>query len=174
MVCALEHKISEDKLQAIYFSHTLRPLSFILHWVDEISPSSIMYYSLFKSERLSANVKLNLHTELIRSVMTYACPPWELAAASYLLKLQRLQNKILRTIGNCRRCTSIRDLFTVFNLPYGYDYIIKLCRQQADVIQNHENEHVRSIGQDEARHRKYKRLKLGDGQAYDRWAAVVA
>jgi hypothetical protein len=31
-----------------------------------------------------------------------------------------------------------------------------------------ENEHVRSIGQGEARHRKYKRLKLGSGQAYDR------
>jgi hypothetical protein len=32
---------------------------------------------------------------------------------------------------------------------------IKLCRQQAEVIQNHENEHVRGIGQGEARHRKY-------------------
>jgi hypothetical protein len=34
-------------------------------------------------------------------------------------------------------------------------------------MQNHENEHVRSIGQGEARHRKYKLLKLGGGQAYD-------
>jgi hypothetical protein len=34
--------------------------------------------------------------------------------------------------------------------------------------QNHENEHVRGTGQGEARHRKYKRLKLGGGQAYDR------
>jgi hypothetical protein len=40
--------------------------------------------------------------------------------------------------------------------------------QQAEVIQNHDNEHVRSIGQGEARDRKYKRLKLGGGQAYDR------
>jgi hypothetical protein len=28
--------------------------------------------------------------------------------------------------------------------------------------------YVRSIGQGEARHRKYKTLKLGGGQAYDR------
>jgi hypothetical protein len=48
------------------------------------------------------------------------------------------------------------------------DYITKLCRQQAEVIQNYENEYVRSIGQGEARHRKYKRLKLGGGQAYGR------
>jgi hypothetical protein len=40
--------------------------------------------------------------------------------------------------------------------------------QQAEVILNHENENVRNIGQGEPRHRKYKRLKLGGGQAYDR------
>jgi hypothetical protein len=44
----------------------------------------------------------------------------------------------------------------------------KLCRQQAEVMQNHENEHVHSIGQGEARHRKYKIYKRGGGQAYDR------
>jgi hypothetical protein len=33
----------------------------------------------------------------------------------------------------------------------------KLSRQQAEVIQNHENANVRNIGQGEARHRKYKR-----------------
>jgi hypothetical protein len=30
------------------------------------------------------------------------------------------------------------------------------------------NPNVRNIGQGEAQHRKYKRLKLGGGQAYDR------
>jgi hypothetical protein len=54
------------------------------------------------------------------------------------------------------------------NLPYVYDYIIKLCRKQAEVIQNYGNEHVRGIGQGEARHRRYKRLKLGGGKAWDR------
>jgi hypothetical protein len=28
-----------------------------------------------------------------------------------------------------------------------YDYVTKLCRQQAEVIQNHENTNVRNIGQ---------------------------
>jgi hypothetical protein len=35
-------------------------------------------------------------------------------------------------------------------------------------MQNHENEHVRGIGQGEARESKYNKLKLGGGQAYDR------
>jgi hypothetical protein len=40
--------------------------------------------------------------------------------------------------------------------------------QRAEVIQNHENEHVHGIGEGETRHRKYKMPKLGGGQAYDR------
>jgi hypothetical protein len=49
-----------------------------------------------------------------------------------------------------------------------YNYITKLYRQQAQVIENHENAHVCNIGQGEARYRKYKRRKFGGGQAYDR------
>jgi hypothetical protein len=49
-----------------------------------------------------------------------------------------------------------------------YDYTIKLCRQQVEVILNYDDENVRYIGQGEAQQRKYKRLKLGGGQAYDR------
>jgi hypothetical protein len=48
-----------------------------------------------------------------------------------------------------------------------YEYTTKLYRQQAEVIQHHGNEHVRTTGQGEARHIKYKRLKLGSNQAYD-------
>jgi hypothetical protein len=51
-----------------------------------------------------------------------------------------------------------------FNLQYAYDYVTRLCWQQADVIQIHEHENVHSIGHGEDRHRKYKRLKLGGGQ----------
>jgi hypothetical protein len=62
----------------------------------------------------------------------------------------------------------LRGLHMAFNVQYLYDYITKLCQQQREVLQNHENDYDRSIGQGEARRRKYKRLKLGGGQAYDR------
>jgi hypothetical protein len=96
--------------------------------------------------------------------MTYACPAWEFAADIYLL---RLQNKVLHTTRNLM-CIPVRDLHTAFNLPYVYDYVTKLCRQQPKVTENQKNEHVRSTGQGKARHRKYKRLKLGGSQVYDR------
>jgi hypothetical protein len=70
----------------------------------------IRIHSLFKS----VNIKLNLYKALIRSVMPYACSVWEFAADIYLLKLQSMQNKVLRTTGNFTRCTPVGGLH---NLP---------------------------------------------------------
>jgi hypothetical protein len=100
--------------------------------------------------------------------MTYACPAWEFAADTHLLKLLRLQNKVLRTIGNFPRRTPVRDVHVAFKIPYVYYFITKLCRHQAEVIQNHQNPNVSNIGEGEAQHRKYKWLKRGGGQSYDR------
>jgi hypothetical protein len=52
-------------------------------------------------------------------------------------------------------------------LPPGSKYKYQRVSPQ-NIKQNHVNPNVRSIGQGEAQHRKYKRLKLGGGQAYDR------
>jgi hypothetical protein len=51
--------------------------------------------------------------------------------------------------------------FLVENVP-----IVVECNAFA-AIQSHENAIVRYIGQGEAGHRKYKRLKLGSGHVYD-------
>jgi hypothetical protein len=40
-------------------------------------------------------------------------------------------------------------------------------KEQTEIIQIPQTEHLRRIGQGEARHGKYKTLKLGAGQAYD-------
>jgi hypothetical protein len=93
--------------------------------------------------------------------MTHAFFAWEIAADTHLLELQLLQNRVFRTIGNFPRRQPVRDLHTTFNLPS------ELCRQQAEVIQNHENNPRSQNRTGEARHRKYKRLKLGGGRAYD-------
>jgi hypothetical protein len=58
----------------------------------------------------------------------------------------------------------------------GYDYI-RSHAEKDSVIQNHENANVRNTEQREPRNRKYKRLKLVGGQAYDRSSdrtAVIA
>jgi hypothetical protein len=84
---------------------------------------------------------MTLHKVDIRSAMTYACPAWEFAAETHLLKLKCLHNRVLRTIGNLPRHTSVRDMHIAFQVLYVYDYITKLCRRQTKIVQNHENAH---------------------------------
>jgi hypothetical protein len=80
--------------------------------------------------------------------MTYACPAEELVADTYLLKLQGMQNKVLRSIGNVPWRTAVRNMRTALNIMYVRNaYITKLSGRKAEVIKNHENEHVRGIGQ---------------------------
>jgi hypothetical protein len=57
------------------------------------SRTLIGIYSLFRAESLSTIIKLILHKSLIRSVITYVCPAWKLAAHTYFFKLQHLQRQ---------------------------------------------------------------------------------
>jgi hypothetical protein len=59
---------------------------------------------------------------------------------------------VLCIIGIFPKRTLVRDMHKAFHMPYVYDYITKSCRQQAEVIQNHENDNVCYIGQSEAIH----------------------
>jgi hypothetical protein len=122
-------------------------------------------YPLLKSEKLGNKTKLTLYKALIRSKMTYACPTWESAADTHLIKLQRLQKRVLRIIGGLPRRTPIRFMHTEFQITYVYDFITKICRKRAEVIQSHDNEIVRNIGSGKAQNRKHKTLKVGGGQA---------
>jgi hypothetical protein len=131
--------------------------------------------SLFKSERLRADIKLTLHKALIRSVMT--CYPRLGICGRHPPQIavpSKQGSPHYWTFSKAHAGTRFSHGFQPSVCIRLYN---KLFRQQAEDIQNHDNECVRSIGQGEARHRKYKRLKLCGGKAYDRsgdLAAVLA
>jgi hypothetical protein len=88
----------------------------------------IRVYSLYNRERLSNNFKLTLNKALIGSVKTYVCPRWKFEAETSLLKLQRLQKKVLRTTGNFSSRLQLANLMRL------YEYVTTFCRQQAEII----------------------------------------
>jgi len=105
-------------------------------------------------------LKLTPQKTSIPSVMNSLCPAWEFSADTHLLKLQRLQNKVLRIISNFLKRKPTHEMHVDFKIPHVYDFITKLSRQQAEVIQNHDKENIRKIEQGKAQHRKYKRFKI--------------
>jgi hypothetical protein len=76
------------------------------------------------------------------------------------MKLQHLQNKVLHSIGKFPRHMPVCDMQLAFQLLNMYDYITKLCGQQASHSKYCKKQTVEILGKGKARHRKYKRLRL--------------
>jgi hypothetical protein len=60
-----------------------------------------------------------------------------------------LENKALCTTHKFPKDTAVCEFHMAFQVPYIYDYITNLYRQQAEIIQKHENENVHDIGKGE-------------------------
>jgi len=83
-------------------SHTLSKIRNIRWRIHTETTASkfrtfIGVFSLFKSGCLSANIKLIIHKTLLRSTMTYVCPPGKLQQ-THLRQGQHFQNEFLHTI----------------------------------------------------------------------------
>ena len=78
------------------------------------------------------------------SPMTYAYTAWEFTADTHLLVLQ---NMVSRSTGNFPWRTQTHELRVAYRIPHVHDFMPKICRQQAEVIRNHDNESVLTIGQ---------------------------
>jgi hypothetical protein len=90
-------------------------------------------------------------------VMTYVCPTWKYAVGAHLMKLHNLHKSFLQ---NWRTWHSY--------LSTKYDFQNSLCVQNTGRSNlNHQKQTVCGTGEGDAMHWKYKRLKLGSGQAYD-------
>jgi hypothetical protein len=98
--------------------------------------------------------------------MSYAYPAREFAADLSPNEIATPVKKVLHTIGKLQRNSLVPNMHQTCPILYVHDYITKLCRKQAQVVQNHKNSHIQNIGQD-GQHRKYKTLKLGGGLLYN-------
>jgi hypothetical protein len=79
--------------------------------------------------------------------MINACPACEFEADSHLLKLQRLQNRVLRTIGDLLRPRPTRALHPAFRIRF-----YNKNMQEAGRNKNHDNVNVRNTGKSESQH----------------------
>jgi hypothetical protein len=125
-------RISGDDLQLngrnILFVNSVKYLGIIfdrrMTWrphIEKIAAKALgryrRTYSIFKSKHLNANIKLIMYRALIISMMTYAYLTWEFAADTHLMKLQRLQNRVLRALGKLDRRTPVRNMHLAFKIP---------------------------------------------------------
>lgn len=76
-----------------------------------------------KIDFLAKKNKILLYKALIRLTLVYACSVWSMITCSNFNKLQTVQNKFLRIIGNYREFTLISLMHKKLNVEYIYDFI---------------------------------------------------
>ena len=114
---------------------------------------------LARDSTLTTHNKLTLYKLLIRSTLTYAAPVWRNISPSTYHRLQVLQSKCLRVIGDYPRCTPIPRLHTTLHIPPVRDFIYHLTDKFFSSCPAHLNPLIRSIGNYTLAdlHRQYKK-----------------
>jgi hypothetical protein len=149
------YKLRQEEVEHLPHERSLTSFASIFHF------SMVLWLKHHTSELCSSLSVCQIHHYRLSSWKLQENIHWYFNISSLdLLKLQCLQKKFLCTNGNFPRPTPVCNLHTAFNLPYVYNYKSKLCKQQAEVIKNHENEHVGSIRQVKARCRNIRDLNL--------------
>jgi hypothetical protein len=75
--------------------------------------------------------------------MAYACATWKRAVDAHLMKLHRLQNRVLSVTRYIDKCIQVRELHVASKSPYVHYYVAELCRTKAEVIAISLNPNVR-------------------------------
>jgi len=125
-----------------------------------ISSSRLCVFPLLaRDSTLTIPNKHTLYKLFIRSLLTYAAPVWSYTSSSNYRRLQVLQSKCLRVIGNYPRCTPIPCLHTTLNITPISDFIYHLTDKFFGSCPTLPNLLIRSIGNYSLAdlHRQYKK-----------------
>ena len=101
---------------------------------------------LARDSTLTTHNKLILYKLFTRSALTYAAPVWSYISPSTYRRLQVLQSKCLRVIGNYPRCTPIPRLHTTLNIPPIRDFVYHLTDKFFSSCPAHLNPLISAIG----------------------------
>jgi hypothetical protein len=120
----------------------------LLVWSDkflEYNFDTSFYYSNsilnIVTWRLKAGIVERIYMAIARQLLSKHAPAathTHTATEEHLLKLQLLQNEVFHIFQRAHRF-SICTRLSTFCI---YDYITWLCRQQAEVMQNHKNDYL--------------------------------
>lgn len=125
-------------------------LSFRPH-IDEVVKKAYNLGGTFRCligrySKLALREKVTIYRQIIRPVMTYACPIFINCPKTHFTRLQKHQNKVLRMIMNAERFTKTDDLHGQTNIPKICDFVDKLTNTFYETATSHPNKLVRNLG----------------------------
>lgn len=85
-----------------------------------------LYPLICKRSKVNLPTKLLIFKQIFRPVLTYGCPAFCSASNTQMVRLQRLQNRVLRIITDSDRYTPVRRIHEKAKVPLLNDYVLKL------------------------------------------------
>ena len=102
--------------------------------------------------------RLHIYCMMVRSLLTYAAPAWQHAAAIDLLLLQRVQNRAARMITGHSRDTRISQLHEDLVLPYLSEFMTVITNSFWNRMRNSPIAPLRTIGTSQPPRHVYRML----------------
>lgn len=149
------------KYLGVYLDPQLTFTQHVNHKIQQAyAAMSLLYPLLNKNSKLCKTNKRLLYTMIIRPILTYAAPVWSSTCKSNFKKLQVVQNKCIRMIGNIPRFTRIPVIHNIFKLPLIFDFVFKLADKfYQSCAKNTTNSLIHNLGQYTILSLPFKRYK---------------
>lgn len=95
--------------------------------------------------QLSTYNKLLIYKQVIKPIWTYGIPLWGCTKRKHIEKIQKLQNKILRSMVNAPWFVRNKDLHRDLKINTVYDEVVLQAQKHASKLQSHENRDLNRI-----------------------------
>lgn len=100
-----------------------------------------------RKSALTIKNKILLYKQLIRPILTYACPVWSNTCKNNFNKLQVIQNKAVKIIYNTPYYTNLKKLHTRYSIPTIKNHIItNTINYYKNISREHNNKLIAKIG----------------------------
>ena len=105
----------------------------------------MLYPMLKKESGINTKTALIIYKATILPLMTYGSPVWSSTCDTNLKNLQKLQNKVLKTITRACRYTRIKQLHSDLEVPMMCQHLHQLNDKFFQAAQYHSNDLVRAF-----------------------------
>jgi hypothetical protein len=138
-------------------------LTFTKHVNKLTTKGKIAVCNLFpffsRNSKLSIDNKLLIYKTIVRPLITYAIPSWNIISKTNLRKLQIIQNKFLRLILDVPRYTPISKLHNDCKIQTIEQYCLNICNRFHNNRKYNGNPLIKAIGALPSGPHRHKRLK---------------
>jgi len=120
---------------------------------------SQLHWILGRKSRTSTYNKLLVYNQILKPIWMYGIQLWGCASRSHISKLQRFQNKVLRTIANAPWYIRNSDLHRDLGVPLVEDIIKQIATKHKNRLMQHENPEALKLLDNNQISRRLKRTK---------------